>query len=1355
MKKNYSLSFLRIIFFVFLANCTFFSNQSFGQLSGTKTIGTNGTEDYTSFTEAITALTTDGISGSVVFNVSSGTYNEQITIPEITGASASDTIVFQSATGDTADVKLYFEPTGTADNFTVKFDGADFIRFRNLTITSEGATDYGNVVKMINDIKHVHFHGNQFIGKSSTSGTFRDKHLIISETDSYDTSLVFDHNTFHSGNGIFLMERQTGLEFTNNVVYDATSAADIMIDYSNDCVMENNNIKGEVLFSQLNGTKANHDIKNNVIEGELKFENLAITAGQEVKVINNFIHGNIAVNTSSLIDIFNNTIVSESGYSIHVFTGCTDISILNNLIKTKSINACIELDDISVVDYLDYNNLFTTSTNIGRVNDVNYTTLADWQTATGLEEHSVNESVAFVDEANNDFHVAEGETDVFGAYLNEVKFDIDGEKKNETNPNIGADEYTKYPMSGTYTIGKNGTEDYESFTDAIDALIYNGITDDVLFDVSSGTYDEQFIIPEIDGANINDYISFMPATRNLGDVIITCTSSSEMDNYIAKLEKADFIYLYKLDFQVGNPTYGRILCLQDTATNNVIEQCSFTGNEVEYTSTYQALIYSPYGSHSDSLNIITANTFINGSYGVMFDGNGESIYEKGNDFRNNTFSEQYEFAYKLNNQDSCTIARDSIYNSTTCTSPSGIYLYDCKNEIIQSNIIYRYSNDGNGGYGIYLNECPGGISEYGMIYNNFVYIYTTTSAINTIGILLKNSSNRNLYYNSVNISGSFTSSQTFKVWGSEWYEAKNNIFSNKAGGWAMYSDVGSNFSSDYNNFYTTGTTLIGGTADAANLSEWQTNSSKDANSLCVDPQFISETNMHIYHANSDLNGAGTPITLVNRDIDFELRDGSNPDIGADEYDYMNDVNDFITYSFTEQTGDAEIDANNHTISVEVEYGTVLTALVATFTISESATVAIESTAQVSGVTVNDFSSPVTYTITAQDGTTQDWIITVTEAPSDENDILSFSFAEQTGIANISTVDHSVEIEVEFGTDLTSLIATFTLSDGATARIDAVHQVSGTTTNDFSSMVTYTVYAENGDTQDWTVTVTEALNSANDILTFSFSEQNDAAVINSTNHTVQVELVPGSSLSSLIATFTLSENATAKIGAVNQVSGTTSNDFSNDVTYTIVAEDGSEQDWIVSVNVEPYHGTDILTFSFAEQTGDATIDQTEHTIDIEVAEGTDVTNLVATFTLSDGATAKVDGNIQTSNTTENDFTNMVVYLVVAEDNTTQTEWDVTVTVEETSTGIEDLEKVEMVLYPNPATNYINVQSNVIANDMVELRIFNITGKVIATKEIYLSGELNTTFYFDRNMKSGIYLLQVKSSSIIATQRFIVK
>jgi len=64
------------------------------------------------------------------------------------------------------------------------------------------------------------------------------------------------------------------------------------------------------------------------------------------------------------------------------------------------------------------------------------------------------------------------------------------------------------------------------------------------------------------------------------------------------------------------------------------------------------------------------------------------------------------------------------------------------------------------------------------------------------------------------------------------------------------------------------------------------------------------------------------------------------------------------------------------ISVNVPMGTDVTALVATFT-HTGASVAVGEAAQTSGVTANDFTAAVTYTVTAADATTQDYVVTVT------------------------------------------------------------------------------------------------------------------------------------------------------------------------------------------------------------------------------------------------------------------------------------------------------------------------------------------------------------------------------------------
>ena len=66
----------------------------------------------------------------------------------------------------------------------------------------------------------------------------------------------------------------------------------------------------------------------------------------------------------------------------------------------------------------------------------------------------------------------------------------------------------------------------------------------------------------------------------------------------------------------------------------------------------------------------------------------------------------------------------------------------------------------------------------------------------------------------------------------------------------------------------------------------------------------------------------------------------------------------------------------HTINVSLPTGTAKTSLVFSFA-TTGATVKVGSTVQVSGVTTNDFTNPVTYTVTAEDATTQDYVVTVT------------------------------------------------------------------------------------------------------------------------------------------------------------------------------------------------------------------------------------------------------------------------------------------------------------------------------------------------------------------------------------------
>ncbi len=173
-----------------------------------------------------------------------------------------------------------------------------------------------------------------------------------------------------------------------------------------------------------------------------------------------------------------------------------------------------------------------------------------------------------------------------------------------------------------------------------------------------------------------------------------------------------------------------------------------------------------------------------------------------------------------------------------------------------------------------------------------------------------------------------------------------------------------------------------------------------------------------------------------------------------------------------------VDEANHTISISVPSGTDVTALVATFTTTGSS-VAVVATSQVSGTTNNDFTSPATYTVTAADSSTQNYVVTVTIALSSAKALTEFKFEASTNAAltsdAIGVIDegnHAVAVSVPHQTDVTALVATFTTT-GSSVAITATTQVSGTTANDFTIPVTYTVAAADSSTQDYTVTVTVA------------------------------------------------------------------------------------------------------------------------------------------------------------------------------------------------------------------------------------------------------------------------------------------
>jgi len=153
--------------------------------------------------------------------------------------------------------------------------------------------------------------------------------------------------------------------------------------------------------------------------------------------------------------------------------------------------------------------------------------------------------------------------------------------------------------------------------------------------------------------------------------------------------------------------------------------------------------------------------------------------------------------------------------------------------------------------------------------------------------------------------------------------------------------------------------------------------------------------------------------------------------------------------------------------------------------------------------------------------------------------------------------NTYSVVLPYGTTALPIVAATTTDANATKVITQVTSLSASATVD--------VTAEDGTTKKtYTVEFSVAKNSAAEIVSFTLPGQIGNSVINSTARTILITLPAGTNANQ-IATFTLSSGASAKVGTVAQVSGTTSNDFTAAVIYKITAENGTSiLDWTVTV-----------------------------------------------------------------------------------------------------------------------------------------------------------------------------------------------
>ncbi|MCB2204962.1 T9SS type A sorting domain-containing protein [bacterium] len=474
---------------------------------------------------------------------------------------------------------------------------------------------------------------------------------------------------------------------------------------------------------------------------------------------------------------------------------------------------------------------------------------------------------------------------------------------NNTNDSFSANDsldVTVQPaLSGTFTLG-GASPDYSDFASAVADLNQYGVCGPVVFNVRSGTYNEQIGLQGIDGASAINTITFQSETGNKADVELVWNASGTGDNYIVALGSAKFVTFKNMTMEATNNSYGRVIYFDGASTDCTFDNLELISPNVNSTSTYVAVVYSNTGTNNDR------TTFLNcgireGSYGMYMYGGGTTSTEDDNLIQGNEFTGQYYRPYYGVYLGKIKFLDNKIYQEPTNTYTyhypcSFYYGYDSQ---IERNMIY--SDGGAYAYGVYFyyeNYYQSGNSIFA---NNMISILNTTTRT-YYGIYGYRDYNTLFAHNTVHINSNYTSSYavySYYAQGSEFY---NNMFYHTGDGYAWYVNGNGYINgSDYNLFYTAGNNFVYWGGSRASLGALQGASGMDANSISKTVSFkdMYTGDLHLTSpSEDDTDLFGTLLTQVTDDIDGE--DRIQPYMGADEACYITPGS--VNYDFVDGQG---------------------------------------------------------------------------------------------------------------------------------------------------------------------------------------------------------------------------------------------------------------------------------------------------------------------------------------------------------------------------------------------------------------------------------------------------------------------
>ena len=331
---------------------------------------------------------------------------------------------------------------------------------------------------------------NNLISNGSNGIYFRGTQNIPST----NTLIINNKISGFSSSGIYLNYHEAPVIISNTI--NSTANSDI------NCIRLENCPADLVLSGNTLIAKRGYGISMSSCDAVDPFYGLI--TNNMISINGTYTAGGIYVNSSDRKYFYHNSINITSThldypYAIYLENNNNEIEMINNALSNTGGGRVLYIEDVNDVTTSDFNNIYGTgTTRYVRVGSTDYTDLASYQGATGLETNSMSLDPLF--SSSTELYSAQPAFFEAGTPLADVPYDIDSVSRTETaNPDLGAAEFTCGTPEWNIVVIPSCLGDTTTFID-LSTNIAGGSTFSWDFD---GDYE-----PDLINNNANDTVTF-------------------------------------------------------------------------------------------------------------------------------------------------------------------------------------------------------------------------------------------------------------------------------------------------------------------------------------------------------------------------------------------------------------------------------------------------------------------------------------------------------------------------------------------------------------------------------------------------------------------------------------------------------------------------------------------------------------------------------------------------------------------------------------------------------------------------------------------------------------------------------